>query len=68
MIDNQELGFTPNNLKNLRQKFNLTQKDLAKILNVSCGRTVSKWETGYRDMPYKKWLFLIQFLKENNQK
>lgn len=36
------------NLKNLRKMKNLSQQDLAKILNVSF-KTISHWEMGYTE-------------------
>ena len=45
MIDNMELGYTPNNLKALRQKYGLTQQRLADITGVSLA-TVQRWEAG----------------------
>ena len=41
-MDQQKIGSF---LKELRKKKNLTQEQLAEVLNVS-GRTVSRWETG----------------------
>ena len=41
-MDQQKIGSF---LKELRKEKNLTQEQLAEILNVS-GRTVSRWETG----------------------
>lgn len=37
-----------NNLKILRNQYNLSQKDLAKKLNVSY-KTISHWESGYTE-------------------
>ncbi len=41
-MDSQKIGAF---LRVLRKEKNLTQEQLAEILNVS-GRTVSRWETG----------------------
>ena len=41
-MDQQKIGAF---LKELRKEKNLTQEQLAEVLNVS-GRTVSRWETG----------------------
>ena len=41
-MDQQKIGGF---LKELRKEKNLTQEQLAEVLNVS-GRTVSRWETG----------------------
>ncbi len=57
-----ELGYTPANLRYLRQAYNLTQKDVAAITATSI-KQVSKWETcvkkpSHADMPLVKWLVL----------
>ena len=64
MIDNMEFGYTPNNLKALRQKYGLTQKRLADITGVSLA-TVQRWEAGtnkktFASMPHIKWLHLLK--------
>lgn len=69
MIDTPELGYTPKNLKALRQNYNLTQQDVGTITNTSW-RTVARWELGLErkgraDMPYTKWAILITSLLEN---
>jgi XRE family transcriptional regulator len=67
MIDNAELGYTPANLKTLRQKYNLTQQATADLLEVNIS-ALQRWETdvgqkSHRDMPHTKWLALLEHLK-----
>lgn len=67
MIDNPELGYTPANLKALRQKHGLTQQQVADITGVTLA-TAQKWETSpsmssYANMPHTKWLKLLEYLK-----
>ena len=67
MIDNMELGYTPNNLKALRREHGLTQQQVADI-TASTLKTAQKWETSpsmssYANMPHTKWLKLLEYLK-----
>lgn len=67
MIDNMELGYTPNNLKALRQRYGLTQQNVADITE-STLKNAQKWETStnlesYANMPHTKWLKLLEYLK-----
>lgn len=66
MIDNMELGYTPNNLKALRQKHGLTQQATADLLDVKISG-FQRWEAdinlkSHTDMPLKKWFELLQKL------
>lgn len=66
MIDNFELGYTPNNLKALRQKHGLTQQAAADLIGTNIA-TWQRWEAGiemksHADMPYIKWHQLLQKL------
>lgn len=66
MIDNMELGYTPNNLKALRQKYSLTQQATADLLGVNIS-ALQRWETdvrqkSHRDMPHTKWLALLNYI------
>lgn len=66
MIDNPELGYTPNNLKAVRQKHGLTQQAAANLLNVNIS-ALQRWEAdinlkSHTDMPTKKWLEFLQKL------
>lgn len=66
MIDQFELGYTPNNLKALRQKHGLTQQATADLLNVKISG-FQRWEAdiylkSHTDMPLKKWFELLQKL------
>lgn len=59
-----ELGYTPNNLKKIREKYNLTQQQVAEIVEVSNSRTIRNWEielsaSSHRDMPLEKWRKLL---------
>ena len=47
------------NIKNLRLEKNLSQKQLAKELNVSF-QTISHWESGYTEPP----IYVLKQLKE----
>lgn len=67
MIENAELGYTPANLKKLRQQHGLTQQNVADITG-STLKTAQKWETSpsmssFANMPHAKWLKLLEYLK-----
>ena len=69
MIDNPELGYTPANLKALRQKYELTQKQVAGITEAAL-QTVQRWEMttdrkSYINMPHTKWQQLLQYVTDN---
>ena len=71
MIDNPELGYTPNNLKALRQRYNLTQQAVADI-TASKLKTAQKWEanpsmSSFANMPHTKWLKLLEHLDNIKQ-
>lgn len=66
MIDDAEFGYTPNNLKALRQKHGLTQQATADLLDVKISG-FQRWEAdinlkSHTDMPLKKWFELLQKL------
>ncbi|WP_308074597.1 helix-turn-helix domain-containing protein [Neisseria polysaccharea] len=66
MIDNPELGYTPANLKAVRQKYGLTQKQVADITGATLS-TAQKWEAAMRlkthsDMPHTRWLLLMDYV------
>jgi transcriptional regulator with XRE-family HTH domain len=68
MINNMEFGYTPANLKGLRQKYGLTQQQVADITK-SALPTAQRWEMmpgqkNYINMPHTKWLELLQFLAQ----
>lgn len=67
MINNPELGYTPANLKAIRQQHGLTQQNVAEITE-STLKTAQKWETSpsmssFANMPHTKWLKLLEYLK-----
>ncbi|MGN1040058.1 MAG: helix-turn-helix transcriptional regulator [Candidatus Fimimonas sp.] len=49
-----------NNLKELREEKNITQKQLAVVLNTTV-KTISHWETGYSEPSIKQIIDLAQF-------
>lgn len=68
MIKNFELGYTPANLKALRQKHELTQQNVADITESKL-KTAQKWEaspsmSSYANMPHTKWLKLLEYLRD----
>lgn len=70
MIDRFELGYTPNNLKALRQKHGLTQQAVADITETSL-TTAQRWEaspalSSYANMPHTKWLRLLKYLEQKS--
>lgn len=70
MIENFELGYTPNNLKALRLKHGLTQQAVADITETSL-TTAQRWEaspelSSYANMPHLKWLRLLQYLERKS--
>lgn len=67
MIDRFELGYTPNNLKALRQKHGLTQQAVADITETSL-TTAQRWEaspnqSSFANMPHTKWLKLLEYIE-----
>lgn len=67
MIDTPELGYTPANLKSLRQQHGLTQQNVADITESKL-KTAQKWEaspsmSSYANMPHTKWLKLLEYVK-----
>lgn len=65
MIDNMEFGYTPNNLKVLRQMYRLTQQQVADITGVVLA-TAQRWEENpnqksYANMPHTKWVILLGY-------
>lgn len=67
MIENAEFGYTPNNLKALRQKHGLTQQAVADITETSL-KTAQRWEaspnqSSFANMPHTKWLKLLEYAK-----
>lgn len=66
MIDTPELGYTPANLKALRQKYRLTQQRVADITGVALA-TAQRWEASpnqksYANMPHTKWVILLDYI------
>ncbi|WP_308021507.1 helix-turn-helix domain-containing protein [Neisseria mucosa] len=66
MIDTPELGYTPANLKALRQKYGLTQQRVADITGVALA-TAQRWEASpnqksYANMPHTKWVILLDYI------
>lgn len=67
MIEQMELGYTPANLKALRQQHGLTQQQVADITG-STLKTAQKWETSpsmssFANMPHTKWLKLLEYVE-----
>lgn len=67
MTENFELGYTPANLKTLRQQHGLTQQAVADITE-STLKTAQKWETSpsmssFANMPHTKWLKLLEYIE-----
>ena len=68
MIEQMELGYTPANLKALRQQHGLTQQQVADITE-STLKTAQKWETSpsmssFANMPHTNWLKLLGYLRD----
>lgn len=64
-----ELGYTPQNLKKIRENHCLTQQQVADITGTANWRTVSKWEKElgeptHADMPYAKWVKLLDNIQQ----
>lgn len=62
--DEYELGYTPNNLKKIREKYRLTQSAVGKITNNAL-RTIQSWEMpeeaeNHVGMPHRKWILLLK--------
>lgn len=67
-IDVPEAGYTPENLKTLRQRYGLTQAQVAQITETATGYTVRRWEASpdaknRSDMPLVKWLKFLKYIE-----
>lgn len=67
MVENFEFGYTPANLKALRQQYGLTQQNVADITQTKL-KTAQKWEaspsmTSFANMPHTKWLKLLEYIE-----
>lgn len=70
MNDEFELGYTPANLKKIREQYQLTQADVAEICGMSNRIAVARWETPldkntHASMPHEKWIMLLNFIKKS---
>ena len=66
-MSNFEIGYTPNNLKMIREQFSLTQSQVAELTETRGKQSVSRWELDtndklHADMPLKKWEILLKTL------
>ena len=64
MINLPETGYTPANLRALREQANLTQQQVADITRTKSPDMVRRWEMGtdrhmHSTMPHIKWLLLL---------
>lgn len=62
-----ELGYTPANLRHLRQEYGLTQAQVGKLVNTAL-RTVQNWEAdvhtqNHSGMPHRKWVALLEAIQ-----
>ena len=62
-----EIGYTPANLRHLRNIYGLTQSEVGKRTNTAL-RTVQNWEADadakdHSGMPHRKWVMLQKSLK-----
>lgn len=63
------MGYTPENLKKLRSQYNLSQQQVADILNMKTAESVSRWESPtdskrHNDMPLSKWEKLLRHVSK----
>lgn len=71
MIESPQFGYTPENLKRLRQKYGITQQRMAELLDTNIS-TARRWETSinrasHATMPYIKWVEFISILQNQRQ-
>lgn len=69
--DEFELGYTPVNLRKIREKHRFTQTDVAEICGMSSRVAVARWETPldksmHASMPHEKWIMLLNFINKTN--
>ncbi len=70
--NDMELGYTPYNLRTLRNRCKLTQAELAQIVGVKHYIQVGRWEaepdteTRRADMPLEKWRQFLDWIEKTN--
>ena len=67
LLEDAELGYTPNNLRILRERHGLTQRQVAAVTGTKTWHPVSRWEAPvgsdyHADMPHSKWIKFLQHL------
>ncbi|SUA21796.1 putative phage associated protein [Neisseria gonorrhoeae] len=68
--NDMELGYTPYNLRTLRNRCKLTQAELAQIVGVKHYIQVGRWEaepdteTRRADMPLEKWRQFLDWIEK----
>ncbi len=72
--NDMELGYTPYNLRTLRNRCKLTQAELAQIVGVKHYIQVGRWEaepdteTRRADMPLEKWRQFLRLDRKNKRR
>lgn len=67
LLKGAELGYTPSNLRILREQHGLSQQQVADITSTKTWHSVSRWEAPidsayHADMPHRKWVLLLEHL------
>lgn len=66
-----EFGYTPANLKRVREYMNMTQQQAAVLLDVNIS-TLRRWETpeekkSHADMPHAAWTWFLTLIGKKNK-
>ncbi|QGM80679.1 hypothetical protein A6A10_04305 [Otariodibacter oris] len=67
-----ELGYTPANLRRLREERDLTQQEVADICEVRSWRSVARWEceidqSDHADMTYTSWVKFLSYISSKDR-
>lgn len=70
-FDLPELGYTPKNLKYIKEKYQLTNQQIADLTDTKLENTVQRWQrelnsTTHADMPLWKWRLLLDHLMQSD--
>lgn len=70
-FDLPELGYTPKNLKYIKEKYQLTNQQIADLTDTKLENTVQRWQREldsptHADMPLWKWRLLLDHLMQSD--